>query len=361
MVKEFGISIYPEHSTIEKDKEYISLAHKYGFSKIFTCLLSVDGDKEKILKEFKEVITYANDLGMKVIVDIAPYVFEKLRISYDDLSFFHELGAYGIRLDLGFTGHEEAVMTYNPYDLKIEINMSSSLKYVDNIMSYKPNVENLIGSHNFYPHRYSGLSYEHFIKCSKIFKEHGIRTSAFVNSQVATYGPWSVMEGLCTLEMHRKLPIAVQVKHLAATSLIDDVVIANAYASEEEFKLMSRIHKNRITFKINLHDSITDVEKKIVLDELHVYRGDISEYMIRSTHSRVKYKAEVFQPTNTLQINRGDILIDNELYGQYKGELQIALKDMVNEGKTNVVGRICEEEIFLLDYLNPWDKFRLEC
>ena len=30
---------------------------------------------------------------------------------------------------------------------------------------------------------------------------------------------------------------------------------------------------------------------------------------------------------------------------------------MVNTGKTNVVGRIIEEEIFLLDYLQAWDKF----
>lgn len=30
---------------------------------------------------------------------------------------------------------------------------------------------------------------------------------------------------------------------------------------------------------------------------------------------------------------------------------------MVNTGKTNVVGRIVEEEIFLLDYLQAWDKF----
>ena len=53
-------------------------------------------------------------------------------------------------------------MTYNPYGLKIEINMSNGTKYVDNIMSHRPNRENLIGCHNFYPHRYSGLSHASF-------------------------------------------------------------------------------------------------------------------------------------------------------------------------------------------------------
>ena len=74
---------------------------------------------------------------------------------------------------------QESIMTYNPYGLKIEINMSNGTKYVDNIMSHRPNRENLIGCHNFYPHRYSGLSYDHFIKCSKQFKDYGMRTAGF--------------------------------------------------------------------------------------------------------------------------------------------------------------------------------------
>ena len=73
--------------------------------------------------------------------------------------------------------------------------------------------------------------------------------------------------------------------------------------------------------------------------------------------TKLKYKKEEFKPTHTPSIRRGDILIENELYGQYKGELQIALLDMENSGKTNVVGRIAEEEIFLLNELQPWDKF----
>ena len=35
----------------------------------------------------------------------------------------------------------------------------------------------------------------------------------------------------------------------------------------------------------------------------------------------------------------------------------IALKDMKNTGKSNVVGKIAEEEVFILDYMKPWQKF----
>jgi len=61
---------------------------------------------------------------------------------------------------MGFTGNEEAMMTYNPYELSIEINMSNSNKYLENLLSYQLNLSKLTGCHNFYPHRYAGLFYE---------------------------------------------------------------------------------------------------------------------------------------------------------------------------------------------------------
>lgn len=72
----------------------MKLARQYGFERIFTCLLSVDGDKEKIIADFKASIAYAKELGMEVICDISPRIFQALEISYDDLSFFHDLGRW---------------------------------------------------------------------------------------------------------------------------------------------------------------------------------------------------------------------------------------------------------------------------
>jgi hypothetical protein len=356
-MRRLGISIYPEKASFEENIAYLRLAHKYGFTRVFTCLLSVDGDKIKKTQEFKEIINEAGRLGMEVIADVSPSLFSELQISYKELSFFKELGASGIRLDLGFGGIEESIMTFNPYNLKIEINMSNGTRYLENIMSHKPNKDNLLGCHNFYPHRYSGLSYQHFIKCSKQFKAFAIRTAAFISSKSACFGPWPLNEGLCTLEEHRELPITVQAKHLFATNLIDDVIIANCFASEEELRALSELNKNMLTFNVVLADKLPEIERKIVLEEFHFNRGDVSDYIIRSTQSRVKYKEHEFTPFNCLDIKRGDILIDNSLYRHYAGELQIALKDMENSGRTNVVGRISRDELFLLDFIEPWQKF----
>lgn len=353
-----GISIYLNNSTIEEIKEYINLASKYGFKRIFTCLISAtDKNIEETLREFKEILKVANKNNMEVIADIDPVVFKKLNASIFDLKVFKDMGLSGIRLDMGFSGYEESVMTYNEYGLKIELNISNGTKYVDNIISYKSNLNNIYGCHNFYPHIYTGLSYDNFISSSKQFKDLGIRTAAFVNSPSAKFGPWPVSEGLCTLEMHRDLPIEIQAKHLFATGLIDDVIIANAFATEEELKALSKINMEMLEFSVELIDDIRDLDKKILLDEFHFNRGDSSEYMARSTQSRVKYKGESFPPYNVVDIKRGDILIDTDLYTRYAGELQLALKDMKNTGKTNVVGKVVDDEIFLLDYIKPWSKF----
>lgn len=355
-----GISIYPERSTFEKDKAYLDLAHKYGFKRVFTSLLQIDGDKEQVLADFTKVVEYANSLGMEVMVDINPALFDQLEISYDDLSFFDKMGAYGIRLDVGFTGAEEAKMTRNPYGIKIEINMSSGTNYVDNIMSYSPNTSNLLGSHNFYPHRYSGLGYDHFVYCSEKFRKYNLNTMAFVNSQAADFGPWPTQDGLCTLEDHRDLEISTQVKHLILTGLIDDISIGNAYASEAELQAMAEAFQaDYPTLKVDVAEDITEDERICLFDNLHSYRGDRSEYILRSTMTRVYYKDKPFPAHNTRDMTHGDVLIDNVGYGQYKGETQIALKEMKNDGRVNVVGRIADDELFLLDFLKPWSNFNL--
>ncbi len=359
-MKQLGISIYPGRTGQAENKAYISLASQHGFTRIFTCLISTGNDINKVKEEYKDIFSHAKGLGMEVIADVSPDVFKAFGINYQDLRLFHELGLAGIRLDLGFSGLEESIMTFNPYGLKIEINMSNGTRYLDNILSYRPKVENLIGCHNFYPHRYTGLSRKHFEKCSGLFRQNGIRTAAFVSSKEAGFGPWPVSEGLCTLEEHRDLPVEVQAKDLFNTGLIDDVIIANAFASENELKALGSVDKELLTLNVELIGGISDIEKKIVLEELHFNRGDVSEYMIRSTQSRVKYGTHRFELFNAPDIRRGDILIESSLYERYAGELQIALKDMENSGRTNVVGRISEKETYLLDYIEPWQKFRLK-
>lgn len=358
-MRKLGISIYPDKSTVEEMKAYIVKAEDAGFSRIFSCLLSVDKPKEIIKQEFIEINTFAKEHGFEIIVDVSPKVFSELEIGYDDLSFFHEIGADGIRLDAGFGGQTEAMLTFNEYDLKIEINMSNDTNYIDTIMDFQPNQYNLIACHNFYPHPYSGLNEEHFLNCTRRFTKYGLRSAAFVASKnPKAYGPWPVDYGLVTLESHRDLPLHVQIKDYIARNVIDDIIISNFVPSDEELEEVKKINLTKVNLEVELIDNLPELFKKIVLEEPHFNRGDINDYLLRSTMSRVKYKGEPFPIINAPEmIRRGDIVIESDEFGHYAGELNIAKKDMKNTGKSNVVGRVVEQEVFLLDHIKPWQKF----
>ena len=359
-MKRLGISIYPEKSSKKEILDYIDLSSEMGFSRIFSCLLSVNKSKDEIKKDFIEINKYAKSRGFEVIVDVAPNIFSNLGISYNNLEFFNEINADGVRLDIGFTGNEEAIMTFNKYNLKIEINMSNNVHTIDTIMDYMPNRYNLYGCHNFYPHIYSGLNLDYFIKCTERFLKYGIKTAAFVTSQNKnTFGPWPVTQGLPTLEMHRFLPLDVQIKHFLAIDCINDILISNCYPSYEELNSLKNLDMRLITFDVEMKKDVPEVENDILFKELHFNRGDKSENMIRSTQSRLKYKGHEFKLFNAPEIiKRGDIVIESSKYGHYAGELQIALKEMKNTGMSNVVGKVCDNEIFLLDYIKPWQKFK---
>lgn len=359
-MKRLGISVYPARSSKEEMFTYLKRAAEAGFSRLFTTLLPVDDDRETIKKDFTSLIAYAHDLGFEVVIDCNPSIFEKLGVSYKNLEFFKEIGVDGIRLDMGFTGSEEALMTFNPQGLKIEINMSNNTHYVDTIMDYCPDPDKLIGCHNYYPHEYSGLTVEHFQACNENFKRHGLQTAAFVTSQTENpFGSRPVVKRVPTLEMHRDLPLHVQVEHMIMLGSVDDVIISNCYATEDELSTLAALPKNLICLDVELINDLPSVERSIVLDELHFNRGDVSPNFLRSTQSRVKYRGHTFELFNAPSIiHRGDVVIESSEYGHYAGELQIALSDMKNSGKSNVVGHVAEIEHFLLDGIRPWQKFR---
>lgn len=360
MKRQLGVSVYPDHSDSAKDKEYLEKAAKNGFSRIFMSMLEVTDGKEKVKEKFQDIISFSKDLGYEVILDIAPNIFNDLGISYDDLTFFKELGADGIRLDVGFDGSKEAMMTYNPQELAIELNMSNNVAYLDNILTFEANVPFLYGCHNFYPQKGTALPLQFFIECSERFKKHGLKTAAFINSQVGKIGPWDINDGLPTLEMHRELPVTVQAKHLFTTGLIDDVVIGNAYASDEELKALGNLNRYLLQFNVDFVDGASALEKEIVLDHMQMRRGDITDQVIRSTQTRVIYKdKENPEHDNSEMFQRGDVVVGNNSFGKYKNELQVVLEPHSDRRK-NLVARIKPEELFLLDYVKPWTKFSFE-
>lgn len=359
-MRNLGLSIYPSHSNFEDDERYLKLGAKYGFKRIFMSMLEITGSAEETKNKFKKIIDVGNRLGYQTFLDVNPALFKQLGASLEDLSFFSDLNVAGIRLDQAFDGMTEAMLSFNRQGLIVELNMSLDVDYLNNIMSFKPNAPFIYGCHNFYPQRGTGLSFDFFMKCSARFKRYGIHSAAFVSSSSGSMGPWNVNDGLPTLEMDRDLPIEVQAKHLFATGMIDDVIIGNAYATEEELAKLAEVDRYQLVLGTEFEEKTSELERKIALETQHVRRGDSNDLVIRSSMPRVTYR-DCANPEhdNHVMFRRGDVLIGNDNFGVYKNELQIALNDHEDERK-NKVGRIKEDELFLLDFIEPWSKFRLE-
>lgn len=360
-----GVSLYPEFASPEENFDYLRRAAAHGFDVLFLALLGADGTYEEVVERYLPYTRLAHELGFEIFCDVNPMVLKRLGVGISmfqggiDLTFFKELGIDAMRLDLGMSDLEEAALAKNADGIKICINGAAVTDHVGALLSCGAPREALVGCHNYYPHRYTGVSLDYFMRGTEHWAKRGMRLQAFVSSNAPeAFGPWPVTEGLPTLEMHRDLPIEVQLKHFVMMGCVSDVLIGNCFATDEELAAMERANSDRVRFTTRLVDGLPqDMARRLGMN-LSV-RGDCtSGYMIRTLESRMD-PAPV-EPFNTVDIERGDVIIDNRLYGQYAGEVQIALAPMKNSGKTNVVGHIDDCEHVLLDYLAAGTRFAFD-
>jgi len=184
--------------------------------------------------------------------------------------------------------------------------------------------------------------------------EQGVKN---ISVGVAQYG--NITQDIASL-----LALKEQVQFYLDTFSFKDINISTVFSEwiggfpEEELKALSEIDPYLLTLDCELSADDSEIERHIVQEEPHLVRGDSSDYVLRSSQSRITHKKDHFEPHDTRPIEKGDILIDNYLYTKYAGELQVALLPMENSGKTNVVGRILEQDLPLLDLLKPWQKFQ---
>lgn len=357
-----GISLYPDQTVLQEDQAYIDLAVSLGYTHVFMSFLQIDiHNPKRSIQRIRESIQYASQKGCTISLDIHPMVFNYIDGSESDLHYFHDLGVTTLRLDAGYDGKTEAMMTHNPYGINIELNVSRDTHELERILDYHPNIHRLCGSHNFYPQRYTGLPLRTFKSCTKRFLDHRLPVAAFITSQRAAVSPWPISEGLCTLEEHRDLPLEVQFRHMQMLGLVDMVIIGNAYASEEELKTIAQCNQTSIpVLSVALYDC-TKLEKEILFNYDQDYRGDASDYVIRSSKHRMRVYKEQLQAGGIHRaLQAGDVVICNEEYGQYKGEVQIILQPREMDPRLNIVGHIPEEEYVLINELRPFEAFRFQ-
>jgi hypothetical protein len=378
-----GISVYPDKSDKEEVYAYLEKAASLGYSRIFTCFLSIPDEKRKEYLEgdFKEFVDKAHSLGFEIAADTNPAVFNLIGATPDNLKPFADLGLDIIRLDGNFGTQGDIQITRNPYNIKIEFNASMDMG-VELLINQGGNKDQMIMCHNFFPERYTGLDFDLFQEYNSYWKELNLHTAAFVSSNNEhTIGPWEVFCGLPTVEIMRGLPIDLQARYLLATDTVDDIIIGNYPATNEELEALSKINYQALEIKVEEVDEITDNEKEIMYEYApHWDRYDHSSFMLRSSMPRVKFKAKKSVQDNFINsgnmktpasqsiphhdcgkkvFTKGDVLVVNDNLAHYRGELEIVLTEIPNDGERNLVARVKEEEIMLLDFIKPGQHFKI--
>ena len=376
MIK-LGVSLYPEQETAEQIENYLRLAQKYGFTKVFTSLFSVEASNEEIIRYFKNLCDVAHRYGMEVYGDCNARFFMQIGASPEDLSVFKDMGLDVLRLDLMFNDERDVAIVNNDQGLGVQLN-ASLVPAVKRIIEMGGDKSRIIGSYNFYPLRNTGAGSEDVLEANRFFRSNGMKTQIFISSNVnGAHGPWPVSDGLPTIEANRDMPVDLQVRHVYALGC-DEILFGNAFASEEELKAVSDMLKEiyvyaedrpfyfpgirdqiptgdieRLPVTIETVDDLADSEKEL----LFVFnKHNVSEYthtIIRSRWGRFDFRFTPIppRPCSKDYFGPGDVVILNDNINRYKGEVHIVKTRIRNDGTLNYAGRIREEEMFLLDYL----------
>lgn len=334
-----GLSVYAglKDYSFADNLIYLKEAKEAGIDFFFS---SCHIQEAKLNDDFYTILKYCTEIGMQLVVDVN-------KTAYDTIKEFKDFIVF--RLDYGFT-IEEVVELSNSYDL-IELNASCLTKdYLERLKALNANFSHIRVSYNFYPKRYTGFDIYKILELNNLYKEYGLQILAYLPSNSGKRPP--LYDGLPSVERHRYLDLKTACYELIAVGC-DGLCIGDAYASSEDINTLVNISSTYFELPIVLFDNLNN-EIDIIKSD-HRLRIDESCYMKRSSSKRGE---EVF-PLNTISLIKPYMVtIDNINYQRYKGELGIAVKEMENDGKVNVVGYILESAHTLVDLIKPSSKIK---
>ena len=385
-----GVSVYPDIRPLEEIADYLRLAAGIGYRRIFTSMFSVEGAPDEVLAYFRDLNGVAHEVGMEVALDVNPECLGRLGASPQDLSVFAGIDADILRMDGAYAADENYAMLCNPHGIKIEYNASAlQPTEIEALVARGVERERILACHNFYPQRYTGFRWDRFQQVNARLAPLGIRVGAFIASHApGTHGVWDATCGLPTVERLRDYPADLQARLMVATGNVTDILFGNAYASREELEAVAEavmpVHPTPVNERARraaedfeafmevagtgrrsqkkvrvepLYD-LSAVEREILFDFYpHCDFGDSSEWIWRTRMERQVYAAETIAPRRHVgeRFERGDVVIVNDNYKHYAGEVQVVLEPIVDDGTRNLVARIDPQEMELFDFVNDGD------
>ncbi len=325
---EFGISIYLS-TNIEMNSEYLLKAKEVNSSFVFTTI-NMPEENDELKKDISKVVDLCKKNKMKLIVDINANSKKYIK-DYENVYY---------RIDDGLSNDEIIALAKNNY-----VVLNSTTLDEEDLKYFKlkgVDFSKLYSLHNYYPKVYTGVSLKFLKKRNEIYKKYGLKTMAFIPGDLKR-GP--IFEGLPTVEEHRYMDILQASLELIANDT-DVILLGDLNIKEENWERLKYLLKGIVPLRIN---------KNILKNRIFENRKDYSNYVVRNIKRDIVLDTIVEIDKN---IEKGDILVTDEKGLRYKGDLEIALKNLnkLNDGR-RIVASVIDKDKGLLDYLSIINKF----
>ena len=95
-------------------------------------------------------------------------------------------------------------------------------------------------------------------------------------------------------------------------------------------------------------------------DLLHLFESLTTEQKIDIARRLLQNKEIKSTTKEDRIVPIGTVLINNNDYLNYKGEVLVACKDIALDNRRNVIATVCNSHIELLKYIKSGKKFKLE-
>ena len=301
-----------------------------GFDILFTSIHYPEG--EDTFERFLDLCGKSADKDFKICVDLNKDVLT----SYPKLMDMDLI----LRLDYGFTTEEIAELSKKN---RISINASTiDRKTLNEILAFGANKDNILAIHNYYPLEFTGLGEDYLKIRNDLFKSLGIETIAFVPGNENLRGP--MYRSLPTLESQRLKDPYLSFVELKRKYGMDSVIIAEG-VDERNISSIRDFHKDRkLSLKVNINDEFNYIKG-------FKQRMDLSEFILRNEREYRMVEAH-----SSFYAKRGDILILNEKAGRYSGEIEICKRDLGLISDRNLIGKVDDKNIELIDYIKGGDE-----
>lgn len=325
---EFGISIYLS-TNIEMNSEYLLKAKEVNSSFVFTTI-NMPEENDELKKDISKVVNLCKKNKMKLIVDINANSKKYIK-DYENVYY---------RIDDGLSNDEIIALAKNNY-----VVLNSTTLDEEDLKYFKlkgVDFSKLYSLHNYYPKVYTGVSLKFLKKRNEIYKKYGLKTMAFIPGDLKR-GP--IFEGLPTVEEHRYMDILQASLELIANDT-DVILLGDLNIKEENWERLKYLLKGIVPLRIN---------KNILKNRIFENRKDYSNYVVRNIKRDIVLDTIVEIDKN---IEKGDILVTDEKGLRYRGDLEIALKNLnkLNDGR-RIVASVIDKDKGLLDYLSIINKF----